>query len=145
MATVDPAMIPFADLLPEVTDLSAPYWEGLAAGELRLQRCRACGAHQYPPESFCYACPSTDLEWTAVDGGGEVYSFIVVHQRYHPAFAERLPYAVANVRLDAGPRVLAAMLFDDPSAVRIGARVRPRIEPVTEERAALFFVLDGAG
>jgi uncharacterized OB-fold protein len=142
---VDPALVPFADLLPDVTDLSRPYWEGLAAGELRLQRCRACGAHQYPPESFCYACPSTDLEWVTVDGGGEVYSFIVVHQRYHPAFAEHLPYAVAAVQLDAGPRVLAALLFDEPGDVRVGARVRPRIERVAEDRAALFFTLDGAG
>lgn len=135
---VNESLAPLAELLPEPTDLTRPYWEGLAAGELRLQHCRACGAYQHPAESFCYHCPSTELDWETVPGHGTVYSFIVVHQRYHPAFADHLPYVVATVQLDEGPRLLAPML-DEPTTIEIGARVRPRIERVRETQAVLLF------
>lgn len=135
---INPAFAPFADLLPPVTDLMREYYDGLAAGVLRMQHCKSCGNYQHPPESFCYHCPSTDLEWETVSGHGSVYSFIVVHQRYHPAFAELLPYVVAAVQLDEGPRMLG-MLVEDPENVEIGTRVQPRIERVSEERGVLFF------
>jgi uncharacterized OB-fold protein len=136
---VDPGFAPFAELVPEATEETAPFWDGLAAGELRLQHCPACGSYQHPAESFCYACGSTDVAWETVPGHGEVYSFIVVHQPYHAAFRDRLPYVVATVQLDEGPRMLGPIFDVDPSAVAIGMRVRPRIEPVSAERAALFF------
>ena len=82
-------------LLPEPTVIDAPFWDGLRAGELRLQHCTGCQSFQYPAETFCYDCGSADLEWEAASGGGTVYSFITVHQRYHAAFAENLPYNVS--------------------------------------------------
>ena len=137
-APIEERFAAFASLAPEPTELNAPYWEGLAAGELRLQRCAACSVHQHPAESFCYECGATDLDWVTVSGDGTIYSFIVVHQPYHAAFQPFLPYTVATVQLDAGPRFLGAMLELD-APVAIGDRVRPRIESIAEERAALFF------
>ncbi len=131
-----------AELLPEATELTAPYWEGLERGELRLQYCQDCGAFQYPPESFCRACPSERLEWRAVEGGGSVYSFIIVRQRYLPAFGDLIPYNVAIVELDEGPRVIANLLDVDNEAIEIGMRVRSRIEPVGD-RFALYFEVEG--
>jgi uncharacterized OB-fold protein len=139
MTAVDPTLAPLEPLLAPVGELNRPHKEGLNAGELRLQYCRECGAYQLPPESFCYSCPSTDLDWRAVDGGGTVYSFIVVHQRGHPAFTARVPYNVAVIELDEGPRLLANVLGIENEALEIGMRVRPSIRQVTEEQAALFF------
>jgi hypothetical protein len=139
VVAVDPAFAPLADLLPEATQETAPFWDGLAAGELRMEHCLTCGSYQHPAESFCYVCGSRDLEWETVRGHGEVYSFIVVHQPYHVAFRDRLPYVVATVQLDEGPRMLGPIFDVDPSAVSIGMRVQPRIEAVSEDRAALFF------
>ena len=137
--TVDPAFAPMAELLPEPTEISAPFWNGLHEGELRLEHCEACGTYQHPPERFCYACGSDKIEWETVTGGGEIYSFIVVHQPYHVAFRDRLPYVVATVQLDEGPRMLGAIFDVDPVDISIGQRVKPRIEAVSEEGAALFF------
>ena len=138
----DPALAPLAELFPAASDVSRDYWEGLAAGELRLQRCVQCSAYQHPPESFCRFCPSTELAAEAVPGRGSVYSFVVVHQRYHAAFADRLPYNVAVIELDEGPRMLAGVLGVDNDALEIGMRVRPRIEPIADGQAALFFEPD---
>ena len=135
----DETLAPLATLAPASTDLSAPHLDGLRAGELRLQHCVQCGKYQYPGESFCYHCPSTELNWQAVEGNGTVYSFIILHQRYHPAFGDRLPYNVAIVELDEGPRMIANVLDVGDKGVEIGMRVRPRIEQLDDETAALFF------
>ncbi len=136
---VDPDFSAMADLVPDETELTAPFRAGLRAGEMRLQHCAACSEHQHPPESFCYACGSTDLEWQTVPGHGEVYSFVVVHQPYHVAFRDRLPYVVATVQLDEGPRMLGPIFDLEPSAVSIGMRVEPRFEAVSDEASVLLF------
>lgn len=128
----------FGELFPDIDELNSPFWDGLAAGEVRLQKCASCGAHQYPAESFCYECGAQDLTWVPVKGEGEIYSFITVHQQYHKAFAEFLPYTVAIVQMDEGPRMLSAMLgLDKP--VEIGGRVKPNIRMVDNERAFLTY------
>jgi hypothetical protein len=142
---VDPAFAALGELAPEVTEETAPFWDGLAAGELRMEHCPACGSYQHPAESFCYACGSLSVTWETVRGHGEVYSFIVVHQPYHAAFRDRLPYVVATVQLDEGPRMLGPIFDIDPSAVWIGMRVQPRIEAVSAERSALFFEPEQTG
>ena len=128
----------FGELFPEINELNAPFWSGLALGEVRLQKCGKCGVHQYPAESFCYECGAQDPFWVAVAGKGEVYSFIVVHQQYHKAFKEFLPYTVAIVQMDEGPRMLCTMLgLKKPIA--IGDRVKPCIRTVDTDRAFLTY------
>lgn len=129
----------FGELFPEITELSKPYWDGLAQGDVRLQKCGACGTHQYPAESFCYECGAQKMSWVKVAGEGTVYSFIVVHQVYHKLLKPFMPYTVAIVQMDEGPRMLAAMLgLQKPIA--IGDRVKPCIRVVDNEHAFLTYV-----
>ena len=51
-------------------------------------------------------------------GRGKVFSFIVMHRVYHPAFADKVPYVVAVVQLDEGPRVLTNIVGIPPDQVR---------------------------
>ena len=44
--------------------------------------------------------------WTPVSGRGKVFSFVIFHRVYHPAFAQEVPYVVALVELEEGPRLL---------------------------------------
>ena len=128
----------FGDLFPEITELTAPYWHGLAQGEVRLQKCGQCGAHQYPAETFCYACGARDMAWVAVKGEGVIYSFTVVHQVYHKLFKPFVPYVVAIVQMEEGPRMLSAMLgLQRP--LKIGERVKPCIRVVEEGKAFLTY------
>lgn len=91
--------------LPDLADpLSAPYFLGAAAGELRLPRCRTCSTLVWYPRA---ACPHDDgpLEWEPVDGRGSLFSWAVVHRAFLPAFASRVPFITAVVALDADTRV----------------------------------------
>jgi len=91
--------------LPEETPLSQPYWNALKAGRLTFQRCR-CGHAWLPPRAECPECLAAEWEWVQASGKGRVISWVIYHHAYHEAFKERLPYNVALVELDEGPRLI---------------------------------------
>ncbi len=93
--------------LPVITPLTAPFWEGLAEGELRYQRCGACGNAWLPAREECPRCLSDDVAWQPSSGRGRLISWVIYHTAVHPAFADRVPYNVAIVELDEGPRLIS--------------------------------------
>ena len=97
---------------PRPTPETEPYWEGCAAGELRLQRCTTCDAHYFPPRPFCPACLSDDVVWEAVSGRGTLHTYVINH-RAAPGF--EAPYAIAVVQLDEGPRMMSNIVGVDPT------------------------------
>ena len=123
MTTAEPAAIP----LPEVTVLTEPYWTGLAEGELRHQRCGSCGNAWLPAREECPGCLSDQIGWETGAGRGTLVSWVVYHQASHPGFAGRVPYNVAIVALDEGPRLITNLL-DPAEDLRIDAAVELRIE-----------------
>lgn len=109
--------------LPTPDELSRPFFDGLADGALRLQACNACAAWQLGRE-FCWQCRSEDLSWRTSGGRGSVYAFTWMHAVFHPAFAAQAPYAVAQVELDEGPRLLGNLINADAASVTQGVRVQ---------------------
>jgi uncharacterized OB-fold protein len=93
--------------IPEADEASAPFFEGTLAGQLLLMRCTACGTVRMPSRMHCDACLDTGVEWVAASGRATLRSFGVMHQRYHPAFADDLPYNIALVELEEGPRMVS--------------------------------------
>lgn len=119
--------------LPRGTEDTAPFWEAALRGELRLQRCRACGHYRFPPAVLCPRCSSEGYEWASVSGKGRVFSWVVVHQSQYPAFNEDAPYNVAIVELDEGPR-LHTQIVDCPlEELTIGMPVEVVFEKVRED------------
>lgn len=100
---------------PERDGLSTPYWEGLKAGRVVVQRCRGCGEWQWGPEWICHACHSFDLGWEEVEPRGRIYSWERVWHPVQPILKEAVPYVVVLVELDAPPSVrLIGNLLGDP-------------------------------
>lgn len=106
------------------TELTAHYWEAAAGGILTIQRCADCGVHQFYPRRFCASCWSDEVAWVEASGGGTVWTFTVAHKPGHPAWAADVPYVIAVIELDEGPRFLTNILTDDPTAVAVGRRVQ---------------------
>jgi uncharacterized OB-fold protein len=97
---------------------TVPFWEAAARHELVIQRCRACGTHQFYPRPFCVSCGDIGVEWLAVKGSGTIYSLTTVRMQVVPELTP--PYIVAIVELDEGPRLLTNLVGDGG---RIGDRV----------------------
>jgi uncharacterized OB-fold protein len=100
-----------------------PLWDGTARNELLLQRCSACGAFRHPPSPICQNCLSDRAEWVPASGRGTVYTFAVVRQALGRGWEEKVPYVVAVIELDEGPRFLSNVVNVDPDTVRIGLPV----------------------
>jgi len=122
--------------LPTITDDNRGFWEGCKNNQLRMQKCGACGHVRYPISHVCPDCLSYDFEWTTLSGRGEVFSYVVFYQRYHKAFAEDLPYNVALVQLEEGPRMYSNIVGVDSSdgdAVKVGDKIEVVFDAVTPE------------
>ena len=129
---------------PEITDLTRPYWEGLAAGRLLFQQCAACGRNWLPPRRHCPSCLASDPLWQQAAGGGRVVSWVVYHHAYAEHLAARIPYDVTLVELDEGPRLLTNVVDSDAGRrLSIGARVSLAIEEEGGIALARFRLGDG--
>ena len=107
---------------------SQPWLDGMTRGELRLLRCATCGHAQSLAPLACAVCHGRDLQWTDSLGRGTVRAASVVHRAPSDAYRPLVPYTLAMVQLDEGPRVMAHLAPGLP----LGARVR-----------ATFFEHDG--
>ena len=125
--------------LPVPSSVTAPCWNGLREGVLRVQRCRDCGRHVFYPRSLCPHCLSESLEWVEVSGRGKLYSFTVVRRAMHPAFQEDVPYVYAIVELEEGPRVTSNVVNCPLEAIRVDMPLRAVYDSVTPEVTLLKF------
>ncbi|MES1246618.1 MAG: OB-fold domain-containing protein [Actinomycetota bacterium] len=104
-------------------DLDETFLAEAAAGRLSFQRCGACGHLRWPAGALCPECWSPSFAWEAVEHGGSVWSFGVYDRAFDPAFEDKVPYVVALVELDAGPRLIGNVVGVAPEDVIVGMRV----------------------
>jgi len=88
---------------------------------------------RFPAHELCSNCLSTRAKWVAVSGRGEVYSFNVMHQVYHPGFAAEVPYAVVVVKLEEGPKVVSNLVGVKPQQIKCGMPVEVIFEKVSDQ------------
>jgi uncharacterized protein len=127
----DAAPPPRDVLRPVVNRDTAFFWDGTAAGELRVQRCGACQALRHPPGPMCPRCGATDPSYDVASGRGEVYSYVVHH--HPPVPGREPPFVVALVELEEGVRVLGELRGVDPERVRIGMPVEVAFDRIDDE------------
>ncbi len=111
--------------LPQATTLSAPFWDGLKAHEVRIQQCEDNGHWLFFPRSHCPTCGSRRLAWRNVSGEGTLYAYTIARVPTLPEFTDEMPQLLAVVRLDEGPHLNTTLVGIDEAALRVGLRVRP--------------------
>ena len=115
--------------VPIPTPTTQPYWDGTARGELWIQRCVTTGRLFAYPRRLSPYVVGGEVEWVRASGRGTVYSYVINHLA-GPGYADEVPYVIAIIELDEGPRVLANLLGvdPDPERVSIGMRVHALFE-----------------
>ena len=74
-----------------------------------------------------------------MSGRGKVFSFVVFHRAYHPAWEGKVPYNVALVELDEGPIVLSNVIGIDNAELAVGLPVAVAFEAVDESLSIPVF------
>jgi hypothetical protein len=126
--------------IPTITPELRPFFTAARNRQLVVQRCTACAAYRFPAREICSNCLSTTAEWVPVCGRGEVFSFNVMHQVYHPGFADDVPYAVVVVKLEEGVKMISNLVGVKPHDIRIGMSVRVVFEDISDEVTLPKFV-----
>ena len=123
--------------VPSPDGLDAPFWQGLRAEKIFLQRCADCRQWQWGPEWICHHCHSESVDFEEVAGVGRIYSYERVWHPVHPALKDQGPYVVVLVELpEAGNvRVVGNLLGDPRAEVEIGAEVRAVFEHHADPQA----------
>lgn len=111
---------------------SEAYFSAAAEGRLVMQKCDHCGAVQFPPRHHCATCWEADLTWTECSGKGSVETFTIVRRAPLPQFRDKVPYVVASVIIEEGPRMITNIVGDDALEVSIGDPVTVAFEASTE-------------
>jgi uncharacterized OB-fold protein len=96
------------------------FWEGTEKGELRIQKCNACGLLRHPPGPMCPSCHAADRGYVVATGRGTIFSFLVHHAPKMPG--RELPLTLALVELEEGVRMVATVT-GAPEDLAIGDRV----------------------
>lgn len=99
--------------VPVPTPETAPFWDGLRAHHLRIQRCNDCGRAYFYPRPFCPICFSANVEWFTASGRATLHTYEIIH-RAPPAFTSDAPYVLAVVELEEGPRMMTNLVDVEP-------------------------------
>ena len=122
----------YAKTLPPITLGTSPFWEGTRQHKLKAYKCLNCGSY-YWPAIDCMKCDHARMDWVEVTGRGEIYSFTIIHQVYHPAWKDDVPYNVCWVKLDEGPILISNVTGGNNNDLYIGMRVEAVFDDVTVE------------
>jgi uncharacterized OB-fold protein len=114
--------------VPKSTPETQPFWDGTAAGELRIQRCLSCTRHYFYPRPSCPNCGSAEVEWVRASGRATLYSYVINH-RPAPGFEEDGPYAIAVVLLEEGVRMMTNI---------VGVEITPENLPLDMDLKVVF-------
>ncbi len=107
--------------LPEADEDSAPFFDGGMDGRLMLMKCMDCGQLRMPARKHCDNCLSGNTTWVQASGRGKVFTFSIMHQQFHPAF--QVPYNLATVELEEGPRLNTNLVGIADDDIRVGMDV----------------------
>lgn len=117
-----------------MTGPEAEFRAHLAAGRFMIQRSAATGKHVFYPRAAVPGTGERDLEWVAASGDGVVYSTTVNRRSPDKGGV----FNVALIDLAEGPRMLSRVVDIAPAEVRIGMKVRARIEELNGAPAVVW-------
>jgi uncharacterized OB-fold protein len=126
---VEPDARPDLRILPRLTEHNGFFWTSGEDGELRIQRCQACGYWVHPAGVLCPVCHSHDVAPEVTSGRATLHTYTVNHQQWIPGFDP--PYVVAIVELpeQEGLRLTTNLVrYGDLDQVAIGMPVRVTFE-----------------
>ncbi len=106
-------------------------------------QCGSCAKVFFPPKQSCPECRRKSMgkmEQIKLSGKGEIITYTITHVG-PDNFEEQVPYPVAIVELEEGPRVTAQIVDCDIKDVKIGMKVESTFRRIQEDGStgALYY------
>lgn len=124
---------------PEVDVDSETYWQSLREHKAKLEKCGNCGRFRFPPSPSCYYCGTPGGSWQEISGKGTIYSWTVIHHPIDKRLASEVPFTIALVELEEGPRVAGRLTGCDSQQLKCGMPVRIIYTDMDEKLTLLNF------
>ncbi|MHB8727240.1 MAG: Zn-ribbon domain-containing OB-fold protein [Casimicrobiaceae bacterium] len=129
---------------PRVNEVSKPFWEGVGASRILLQRCLRDECHQmiFYPRVCCPFCKRAEFEWIEAVGTGRVISHTTIHRTHHDGFNGDAPYVFAAIELTEGVLLYGQMPgAPTDGTLLIGRAVKAAFVPHGPNRQLVVFQL----
>jgi uncharacterized OB-fold protein len=97
--------------------------------------CGSCKRIFFPPREACPFCRRKSIgkmEDFKLSGKGEIISYTIIHQAPEN-FEEQVPYPIAVIELEEGPKVTAQIVDCDIDDVEIGMKVQSTFRRIQED------------
>ena len=101
----------------------AKFFDNVKDNKLTGTRCVKCKTIYCPPRADCHKCMTSEVEWIELSGRGKLVAFTVIHvgpEKYE----KYVPYVVAMIELEEGPKLMAAMRDVKQEDLKIGMPVK---------------------
>ena len=95
-------------------------------------KCQNCKELFYPEKKKCPKCENNELEDYKFKGTGQIYSYSIIHNA-PTGMENHVPYAVAIIKLDEGPKITAQLVDVDLEKIEIGMKVESCIRKIHED------------
>lgn len=113
---------------PTITEDTAPFWRAARQGRLVLPTC-SDGHREHawlPPIGVCPRCMSRHISWKEERPEGTLISWVTYRRMFIEQFP--VPYVIAMVGLDSGPRLTVLLRERDSTPREVGNRVAIRFQ-----------------
>ncbi len=98
-------------------------------------KCNSCGKIYFPPKETCPVCRRKSIgkmENLKLNGKGKIVTYSIIHVGPE-AFEEQVPYPIAIVELDEGPRITAQIVDCKIEDVKIGMKLENTFRRIQED------------
>ena len=111
------------DFLPIPNADTEIFYKGCKEKKLLFQKCKNCGHVIWPFSFACPICYNIDTEIIESKGYGKIYTFTIYNVAFHKSFKENVPYVVAIVHLQEGPKLITNIVDSSLKDIKCEAKV----------------------
>jgi hypothetical protein len=98
-------------------------------------QCESCKRIYFPPRESCPDCRRKSIgkmKDKKLIGKGKIVTYTIIYSAPEH-FEDQVPYPIAIIQLDEGPRITAQIVDCDINDVKIGMRVKPTFRKIQED------------
>ncbi len=119
--------------LPIPTKWSQPFWDAAKQHKLVLKRCGKCGFIDHPPYLYCTNCHADEHEWIEASGKATLAAYAINVFGVPFPFWDDLPFVVALIDLQEGPRMISNIVECDHDKLENGMELEVLFDDVSGE------------